>query len=86
MFKLNDHVPLHNGSNKENRYKNMHSIKDPSYSIGAIYIDIDDVEKLSKRIQRLECTIDSLITDANTVVRYYQELLRESADKYDQLR
>lgn len=30
--------------------------------------------------------IDSLVTEANSVFRFYQEALREAADKQEQLR
>jgi hypothetical protein len=39
-----------------------------------------------KRIASLEATIDSLVTDANRVVKFYQQYLQEMTEQQEQVR
>lgn len=42
--------------------------------------------QLVKKVSTLEKTIDNLVTDANRVIKYYQDLLREHAFSTEQLK
>ena len=41
---------------------------------------------MQKRISSLEQTIDALVTDANRIVRYYQESIQELVNQNDNLK